>query len=114
MAAGGKAPLAGVWLPTTGRQPIWQFPYVFGDSPIDTYFAVYRGLFNAECAPAEGTGYPYLKVLAEPATGDARANPVPFDFPGLSPDILGLHVLDWSFVIDDFHTMIDAKLAARQ
>jgi hypothetical protein len=110
--AGGKAALRGAWLPTTGRQTSSQLGLTFGDPPIDTDFAVYRGLFAAECTPA-ANGNPYLKITVEPAMGDTRTNPVPFDSPQLSPDVLGLHLLDYAFLTEDLRELITTKVASR-
>jgi hypothetical protein len=110
--AGGKAALRGAWLPTSGRQMSSMLGLTFGDPPIDTVFAVYRDFFAAECTPA-ANGNPYLKITVEPAMGDTRTNPVPFDGPALSPDILGLHMLDYAFLTEDLRELITAKVAAR-
>jgi hypothetical protein len=109
---GGKAVLRGAWLPTSGRQPSSELMLSFGATPIETDFAVYRDLFAGECTPATN-GNPYLKITVEPAAGDARTNPVPFASPQLSPDVLGLHLLDYAFVAEDLRSLLETKIAAR-
>jgi hypothetical protein len=84
----------------------------FGATPLDTAFAVYRELYAAECTPA-ANGNPYLKLTVEPGMGDARTNPVPFESPQLSPEALGLHLLDYAFLTEDLRSLLEAKIAAR-
>jgi hypothetical protein len=108
---GGPAVLSGAFLPTTARQPTFEIPLDFG-TEIDTYFAVYRDFFAGECTAADN-GQPYMKITAEPGVADVRDNPVPFDFAGLSPDVLGLHILDYSFMTEDLRELLEAKIAAR-
>jgi hypothetical protein len=110
--AGGKAVLRGAWLPTSGRQPSSELMLNFGATPLDTAFAVYRDLYAAECTPA-ANGNPYLKLTVEPGMGDARTNPVPFESPQLSPEALGLHLLDYAFLTEDLRSLLEAKIAAR-
>ena len=110
--AGGKVALRGAWLPTSGRQPSSELMLSFGAAPIDTYFAVYRDFYAGECTPA-ANGNPYLKISVEPAANDARTNPVPFDSPQLSPDVLGLHLLDYAFLTEDLQNLIETKVTAR-
>jgi len=109
--AGGKATLLGAWFPTIGRQMSSQLGLTFGDPPIDTDFAVYHGLFAGECTPS-ANGNPYMKITVEPAMGDTRANPVPFDSQPLSPDVLGLHMLDYAFMTEDLRALLETKIAA--
>jgi hypothetical protein len=108
--AGGKATLHGAYIPTTAHQPSFTIGFKF-PTKVDTSFAVYRDFFAGECAPAMN-GLPYFKVSAAPAMGDMRTNPVPFDDPNLNPALLGLHILDYSFSLDDLMTLLKAKIAA--
>lgn len=109
-AGAGAAQLSGTFLPTAARQDTFRIPFTF-PTTIDTYFAVYRDFFQGECAAAPN-GLSYLKIAAAPEAGDTRMNPVPFDDPGLDPNVLGMHILDYSFVSDDLKALLQTKIDA--
>ena len=66
----------------------------------DTPFAIYRQYYTAECRK-DDRDRSYLEIAVEPAAGDQRLNPIPFDHGILQPSLLGLHILDYNFAEGD-------------
>lgn len=112
---GGKAYFDAAYLPLHVNQPLFNVGLDVG-LDIDTPFAVYRHFYTGECR-RDDRGRSYLEIAAEPAAGDQRLNPIPFDHGILQPGLLGLHILDYNFAMGDLIRLVRQKaavLAAQQ
>jgi DUF3089 family protein/pectinacetylesterase len=107
---GGKAHLAGTYLPLFAHQPLFDVGQT-APPGVDTPFLGYHDFYAAECAK-DDHDRSYLKVGADPQPGDTRENLIPFDHPLFSPGFLGTHVLDYNFTIENLITLVDTKAAA--
>jgi len=88
--AAGEAPLAGAVF-SLGEGSLLDLP---ADVDVgDADYVLYRDYFSANCEFGSAVG---LEVSADPAAGDERSNPVPFDDALLSGSS-GTHVLDVQF-----------------
>jgi len=105
---GGEGRLSGAFFPRETNQSAFDVNADW-DPSITTAFVLYRDLYTAECVPS-GEGE-YLEVRVRPEPGDTRDNPVPFDHSLFSPDLLGLHVLDFNFVLEDLLRLVAHKAA---
>jgi len=107
---GGMASLRGAYFPRVANQPAFRFnlrlPFT-----IETPFVLYENYFSAACVP-DAQGNSYLEISAEPAAGDHRTNPVPFDHQLFNPGFLGTHVLDIHFGLGDLIALVDTKTRA--
>ena len=59
----------------------------------------------------DATNHSYLQILVTPGPGDLRQNPVPFTAGILSPFILGTHILDYNWTMEDLLTLVQTKAA---
>jgi len=107
---GGKAQFAGTYLPLFANQPAFRVGMDIG-LPIDTPFALLRDFYSGECTK-DDRGKSYLKISVDPADGDQRTNPVPFDNALFSPSLLGMHVLDYNFPLSELLDLVPHKAAA--
>lgn len=110
--SGARSHFAAGYFPTSANQAAFDPGDIVGDLPIDTPFVLYRDFYTGECVTDAG-GFPYLEVGVEPLAGDTRVNQIPFDSGLFSPELLGLHVLDYNFALGDLMTMVDLKAANR-
>lgn len=69
-------------------------------SGVSTTFAIYGSFYTGQCLPA-ANGLSFFEVDPEPLAGDTRTNPIPFDDIYYTPGVLGLHLLDFSFPMQD-------------
>ncbi len=106
----GKGKFSGADLPTFSNQPI-AFPPVEVDFPVGTPFVRYGNLYAGECL-TDVDGNRYLAISVEPEPSDVRENPVDFGQPLFSPNILGLHVLDYNFPMAELLELVAIKAAA--
>lgn len=106
----GHDALAGSFLPAFSNQPL-VFPLIDYGMPIDTPFVLYRDLYATECL-TDVDGHQYLALTVEPGPGDVRENPVDFALPLLNPALLGLHVFDYDFPLDELMELVAIKAAA--
>jgi hypothetical protein len=60
----------------------------------------------------DATNHSYLAIAASPAMGDARQDPVLYGSPALSPALLGLHILDYSWPMGELLALVREKAAA--
>jgi hypothetical protein len=107
---GGKAYFDAAYLPLHLNQPLFDIGLDVG-LDIDTPFAVYRQFYTGECRK-DDRGRSYLEIAVEPAAGDQRVNPIPFDHGILQPGLLGLHILDYNFAEGDLIRLVREKAAA--
>lgn len=104
-AGDGLTRLRGAYMPT--RKNAGQFGASAPDLPTD--FAVYRDLYTASCETND-QGLHYLGVAMTPAPGDVRElpkDPSELVFPGL-----GLHLLDYTYPLEDLLALVATKIAA--
>ncbi|MEO8605081.1 MAG: pectin acetylesterase-family hydrolase [bacterium] len=104
---GGKAHFAATYLPLFANQPAFRVGMDIG-LPITTPFAVLRDFYSGECVK-DDQGKSYLKIGVDPAVGDQRNNPIPFDNPIFTPGFLGTHILDYNFPLGDLHALVAHK-----
>jgi hypothetical protein len=104
--AGGKAVLSSSLFFTKPNGTTFMVPQ---NSGVSTTFAAYPAFFSGACAPAS-SGYSFFEVEAAPGVGDTRANPIPFDNTLYSPLIIGLHILDWAFPMQDALDAVTKRL----
>ncbi len=98
---GGQARLTSSAFFTQFQNPDLDPPQTSG---VSTPFAVYGNLYTGQCLPA-ANGLSFFEIDPEPLAGDTRTNPIPFDNVYYTPGVLGLHLLDFSFPMQD---LIDA------
>jgi hypothetical protein len=101
---------SGTYFPTSARHPAFDVNIDFGVT-VDTPYILVRDLYSGECR-ADANGDEYLSVAYDPAPSDTRINGVNFDHWLLSPDPLGLHILDYSFPLGDMLALVETKAAA--
>jgi len=104
--SGGEGRLGGAFFPRETHQSAFDVNAEW-DPAITSAFVLFRDLYTAECVPS-GDGQ-YLEIRVRPEAGDTRANEVPFDHTLFSPDLLGLHVLDYNFLLDDLLRLVAHK-----
>jgi Protein of unknown function (DUF3089) len=95
--AGGKARLTSSAFFTQFQNPNIDPPQ---SSVVSTTFAVYGNLYAGECLPAVN-GLSFFEIDPEPLAGDTRNNPIPFSNVYYDPALLGLHLLDYAFPMQD-------------
>lgn len=87
------------------------FPPVDPGFAIATPFVRYANLYSSECL-TDVDGNQYLAITVEPEPADVRTNPIDFGQPLFSPNILGLHVLDYGFPLGELLELVEIKAAA--
>jgi hypothetical protein len=105
----GHSKLAGTDLPTFSAQPAAFVPVGAGFA--DTPFVRLPNFYTSECL-TDVDGNQYLAISLAPEPGDVRENPIDFANPLLSPNILGLHVLDYNFPIQELLELVAIKAEA--
>jgi hypothetical protein len=95
--AGGKALLTGSLFFPKPNGPVFSVPQNTG---VTTAFAGYPAFYSGQCTAASN-GYSFFEIEATPAVGDLRTAPIPFDNMYYSPYIIGLHILDYTFPMQD-------------
>jgi pimeloyl-ACP methyl ester carboxylesterase len=105
----GHDKLAGTDLPTFSAQPAAFVPVGAGFA--DTPFVRLGDFYSSECQ-TDIDGNQYLAISLAPEPSDIRQNPVDFANPLLSPNILGLHVLDYNFPIAELLELVEIKAEA--
>ncbi|MCB9593353.1 MAG: DUF3089 domain-containing protein [Sandaracinaceae bacterium] len=108
--AGGEGRLAGTYLPTRTNQEAFSIQSDL-TAMFSTPFVMLPNLYAAECV-TDAEGHHYLEIRVRPEPGDLRENPVPFDHTLFSPALLGLHVLDYNFVLADLQRVVAMKATA--
>jgi hypothetical protein len=94
---GGMARLSGSWFFTQFQNPSIDPPQSTG---VSSTFAVVPDFFTGQCATSV-SGFSFFEVTAAPNAGDKRLNPINFGDPYYVPTFLGLHLLDYSFPMQD-------------
>ena len=95
--AGGQARLTRSVFFTAFENPDIDPPQTSG---VTTAFAIYGDFFTGECLPS-AAGFSFFEIDPAPATGDTRTNPIPFSSSYYDPSLLGLHLLDFAFPMQD-------------
>lgn len=115
-APGTLVPFTGAYLPVDGLQ----FDVGVGSAlstagvTINTPFALYENFYSGQCA-VDSSGYPYVAVSA---TGATAGVPDPIDYSNApilmqsSAFGLGLHVLDYSFPLQDLLDLVATKASS--
>ncbi|HEV7733929.1 MAG TPA: DUF3089 domain-containing protein [Candidatus Binatia bacterium] len=107
---GGSADgaFAGSYFGLHPSQPLFD---VVADGGATTPFLLYENFYSGRCVK-DATNHSYLAIDATPAPGDLRTDPVLYASPALSPALLGLHVLDYSWPMRELLDLVAAKAAA--
>jgi hypothetical protein len=108
---GGKARFTGSLFPTRVHQALLDPKIDFG---VTSTFAQYGDFFTGECK-ADPSGNGYLEVTGAPASGDVRVDPIPYDaslFSANPPLALGLHLLDFSFPMQELIGAVRTRASA--
>lgn len=113
LASNERSVLGGSYFPTSVNQEAFGGPIeeVAEDMGIDTPFLLMRNFYTAQCKKNEN-GLSYLEIGLAGTAGDLRENIVPFDDILFSPGPplgLGLHVLDYNFVMDELLALVEQK-----
>ncbi len=113
LASNERSVVGGSYFPTSVNQEAFGGPIeeVAEDMGIDTPFLLMRDFYTAQCKKNEN-GLSYLEIGFADRPGDLRENIVPFDDILFSPDPplgLGLHVLDYNFVMDELLALVEQK-----
>ena len=106
--AGGKARLTSSAFFTQFQNPNLDPPQSTG---VATPFAQYGGLYTGECLPS-ANGLSFFEIDAEPLAGDMRTNPIPFDDAYYTPSVLGLHLVDFGFPMQDLLAAVTNRTTA--
>jgi hypothetical protein len=104
--SGGKAKARGAYFqstPTGVAAPTT--PDLAMTLGIKTEFAVYRDMYSLECKQ-NSVGHSYLAVATEQEPNAKRTDPIQYMAPGLQLALVGLHILDINFMIDDLSAII--------
>jgi hypothetical protein len=107
-----RSELGGSYFPTSVHQEAFGGPLeeFAEDMEIDTPFLLMRDFYTAQCKQNEN-GLSYLEIGLADLPGDLRKNAVPFDHPLFSPGLLGLHVLDYNFLMAELLALVEQKAA---
>lgn len=105
----GRDKFAGTDLPTFSAQPAAFVPVGAGFA--DTPFVRLGDFYASECL-TDVDGNQYLAISVAPEPSDVRQNPIDFANPLLSPNILGLHVLDYNFPMAELLELVAIKAEA--
>jgi hypothetical protein len=97
LAAGGQARLTSSMFFTQFQNPSLDPPQTSG---VSTAFAVYGSFFTGQCLPS-ANGLSFFEIDPEPVAGDMRQNPIPFGSVDYDPALIGLHLLDFGFPMQD-------------
>src|SRR5262249_52124364 len=97
----------GTYFPTHENQPIFQ---IVPDPGLGTEFVKYENLYSGRCVK-DSTHNTYLQIPVTPGAGDLHTNPVPCDNGVLSPALLGTHILDYSWPLQELLGLVQTKAA---
>jgi DUF3089 family protein len=108
-ALGGTAPalFSATYFPTHTNQPLFN---ISPNPDIPTPFVEFPSFYAGQCVK-DATNHSYLEISVDPAPGDQRQNPIPFDNPILSPAFLGTHILDYGWAMGDLVGLVGTKAA---
>lgn len=98
----------GTYFPTHTNQPLFQ---VAPDPMLGTAFVKYENFYAGRCWK-DATNHSFLEIFVQPGPGDMRTNPIPFTAGVLSPALLGTHILDYSWPLEDLLAVVATKAAA--
>jgi hypothetical protein len=109
-ALGGSATGAfiGTYFPAHLNQPAFN---IVPDPGFGTAFVKFENLYSGRCTK-DSTNHSYLEVSVTPGPGDLRTNPVPFGNLVLSPAILGTHIIDYNWPMENMLALVAGKAAA--
>jgi hypothetical protein len=114
--AGSARRLTGALFPTQlagGLAGLLSPSFDFGSVNVRTRYARYADFYTARCTDSS-SGLSYLQIAAQPAPGDKRKDPVPYDHFALSDRAMGLHVLDYTFVSAELVQAVQTKIVAHR
>jgi hypothetical protein len=108
-ALGGSAEgvFTGTYFPTHENQAAFN---ITPNPGFPTPFVKFPAFYSGKCTK-DATNHSYLQILVTPGPGDLRQNPVPFTAGILSPFILGTHILDYNWTMEDLLTLVQTKAA---
>ena len=106
--AGGQARLTSSMFFTQFQNPDLAPPQSSG---VSTAFAVYASFFTGECLPSLN-GLSFFEIDPEPEAGDMRTNPIPFTSVDYDPSLIGLHLLDFGFPMQDLLDAVAKRTGA--
>jgi hypothetical protein len=109
-ALGGSAigAFVGTYFPTHSNQPLFQ---IVPDPGFGTPFVKFPDFYSGQCVK-DSTNHSYLQISVTPGPGDLRTNPVPFTAIVLNPGLLGTHILDYNWAMEDLLGLVQTKAAA--
>lgn len=97
-------------LPTGADQLLLTGPLSFGRRQVTTDFARLADFYTGQCTHADN-GLAYLSIAADPQPDDVRDNPIDLGSP-LFSDPVGLHAIDYAFIMGELLAAVEHKLAA--
>jgi hypothetical protein len=104
IACTNPASLAGGQARLTSSMFFTQFQSQTLDPPqssgVSTAFAAYPSFFTGQCLPS-ANGLSFFEIAPAPGQGDMRTNPIPFGSADYNPALIGLHLLDFGFPMQD-------------
>jgi hypothetical protein len=106
---GGKSLYARSVFPVKSRQPLFN-PDTTIPAAITTPYVAYPNFYSGECKK-DLEGLSFLAISITPGAGDTRTNQIPFDYFLFSPSGLGLHLLDYSFPLEELLHLVETKAA---
>lgn len=107
--AGAEARVRAVYLPTFAHQAVFAVTATYSP-PVTTPFVLMRDYYAVRCTTNESLRS-YLELRVRPAAGDMRRDPIPYGGLLFAPSFLGLHLLDYNVVQDDFQGLVARKAA---
>jgi hypothetical protein len=52
-----------------------------------------------------------IEISATPGPGDLREDPIPYNHLALAPGLLGTHIIDYSWPMDELLDLVETKAA---
>ncbi len=105
----GRDKLAGAWLATVAHQDFFDMKMTL-PAEIDKDWALYRDFYTSECIQEEGETWLSIGTADDPA--DQRTDIVDYDIVLLSPMILGTHVFDYHFPMQELLDLVERQAQA--
>ncbi len=106
-AGSASGAFVGTYFPTHLNQPMFN---IVPNPGYLTPFVKFPSFYSGKCLK-DSTNHSYLQISVTPGPGDLRTNPVPFGHPVLSPAILGTHIIDYNWPMEDLLNLVQTKAA---
>jgi hypothetical protein len=106
--AGGNALSSGTYMPTTpAAVTTGTLTNLADELDVTTDLAVYRDFYSLECVQ-NAAGHSYLAVSVDASSNDQRVDPILYDSSELFVALVGLHIFDFSFALEDLVELVGA------